>query len=248
MKNQIIILAGGKGTRMKSDRPKVLTKIKDTAIVNHLLKNVVSVCEKPVIVVGYKGEEVIKETGNKYRYVWQKKQLGTGHALMRVKEEMKNGKAENIIVVPGDHPFLSAKTINHLIKSHIRRNAVISAAVIKVDSFEGLNSGFYDCGRIMRNQNQEIEGIIELKDADEKQRQIKEVNVSYYCFKADWLWGNIDKLKNNNKAKEYYLTDMVKIAVKQGEKVNSMVIRNSLEGLGVNTPEQLRTAKSSLRS
>ncbi len=244
MENQIIILAGGKGTRMKSDRPKVLTKIKKISIIKHLLKNVVSVCAKPTIIVGYKGEEVIKETKNKYHYIWQKKQLGTGHAIACAKNDLiKNKNIKNIIVIPGDHPFVSGDTLKKLIKISNKNKAIISMATITVPNFENNFSSFYNCGRIIRNNKKEIEKIIELKDANEKQKLTKEVNVSYYCFNANWLWKNIEELKNNNKAKEYYLTDMIKIAVQKKKKISSIKIKNSIEGLGINNLKQLKILK-----
>lgn len=90
----------------------------------------------------------------------------------------------------------------------------------------------------------EITGIVEHKDASEEQKNIKEVNVSCYCFDAKWLWENIDKLENQNTAKEYYLTDIIKIASKNGDKVASLIIENAFEGLGVNNEEQAEIIKS----
>jgi bifunctional UDP-N-acetylglucosamine pyrophosphorylase / glucosamine-1-phosphate N-acetyltransferase len=246
MKNQIIILAGGKGTRMKSDIPKVLTKIKGISIIKRQLKNLADVCSDPIIIIGHNGNDVIKETNNKYRYIWQKEQLGTGHALMCAKEKIEKEEMKNIIVIPGDHPLISKETINNLIKSHNNSKSVISLAIVNADNFIGSNSIFYNCGRIVRNKNSEVCGIVELKEATDQQKLIKELNVSYYCFDTNWLWGNIYNIKKDNNAEEYYLTDIVDIAIKQNLKINTVVIKNSSEGMGINSREQLKLIEEKL--
>lgn len=102
---------------------------------------------------------------------------------------------------------------------------------------------FSDFGKIIRGENGEIKGIVEIKDATEKEKEVKEVNVSYYCFDAKWLWSNIEKIVNKNKAGEYYLTDLVKMAFNENQKINSYIIKNPIEGMGVNTAEHLMVAE-----
>lgn len=237
---QIIILAGGKGTRMKSECPKVLTKVNGAPMLKHLLENITPLCPQPTIIVGYKGEEVIKQTDNKYHYVWQKEQLGTGHAVRCAQADLRDRNLKNIIVLPGDHPFISNETILSLIEARNKNNAVIYMATVNTPHFIDDFECFYNYGRIIRGDDKEIKAIVEVKDATWDQKLISEVNISQYCFDADWLWENIDKLENNNNAKEYYLTDMVKIAINQGNKVNSIGIKNIKEGFGANTPDELK--------
>lgn len=244
--NQVLILAGGKGTRMKSDRPKTLNLINRKTILSHILDKVEKTAVKPCIVVGYKGDEIIKEIGNKCDYVYQDEQLGTGHAVMCAKKVLEGKNAENILVLPGDHPLINPDTLKNLLKIHILKNATVSLSTVIVPHFENQYKCFQHSGRIIRNKNGEIQKIVEFKDASEEEKNIKEVNVSYYCFKARWLWDNIDKLKDENSANEYYLTDIIKIAFEQKEKIISVIIENSNECLGVNTIDELKIAEKYL--
>lgn len=245
--NQVLILAGGKGTRMKSDRPKTLNLINRKTILSHILDKVEKTAViKPSVVVGYKGDEIIKEIGNKCDYIYQDEQLGTGHAVMCAKKVLEGKDAENILVLPGDHPLINADTLKNLIKIHILEKATISLSTVIVPHFENQYKCFWHSGRIIRNKNREIQKIVEYKDATDEEKNIKEVNASYYCFKARWLWNNIDKLKNHNNAKEYYLTDVIKIAFEQKEKIIPVIIENPTECLGVNTIDELKIAEKYL--
>ncbi|MEA3272301.1 MAG: NTP transferase domain-containing protein, partial [Patescibacteria group bacterium] len=237
-KTHIIILAGGKGTRMNADFPKVLFKIKEKPMIGYLLEKVVRICEKPTIIIGYKGEDVIQETDNKYHYVWQKEQLGTGHAVMCAKSELSKLDSDNIVVLLGDMPLVSCDTIQQMVGMHEENHSAITISTVNSPNFEGDFNRFYHYGRVVRNQEGDVEKIVELKDADDDQKKIKEVNTSYYCFNAKWLWENIEKLKNENVAKEYYLTDMIGMAVAQNQRVGSFVIKNPVEGFGVNSIEE----------
>lgn len=242
--NQIVILAGGKGTRMQSDLPKTLHLVKGIPIIKRLLGSAENLFKHPVIVVGYKANDVISALGEKYTYIRQPEQLGTGHALSCAKEVLEKDGYENIVVVPGDHPLISAKTLEELLRLHKKEQAKVSLAIVSIPNFSGDFSSFYNCGRIVRNDAGHVMDIVELKDASDEEKKIGEVNTSYYCFDAAWLWENIEKLKSANAAKEYYLTDMVKIAHKQGDKVASFVIENPFEGLGVNDQEQLERVEA----
>lgn len=244
--NQVLILAGGKGTRMKSDRPKTLNLINKKTILSHILNKVEKTAVKPCVVVGYKGDEIIKEIGNKCDYVYQDEQLGTGHAVMCAKKFLEGKDAENILVLPGDHPLINSDTLKKLIRIHKEENAAVSLSTVIAPHFENEYKCFKHSGRIIRNEKGEIEKIIEFKDATDEEKNIKEVNVSYYCFKARWLWDNIDNLKNENKAKEYYLTDIIKIAFEQKEKIIPVIIENPIECMGVNTVHELKIAKKYL--
>jgi len=245
-KIQIIILAGGKGTRMQSNGPKVLVHAGGKPIILRLLKAVKTVCSNPTIIVGYQGEEVIKATENKYHYVWQKEQLGTGHAVARAKVELENKEFERIVILPGDHPLLSETALLKLIATHEEAGAVLTLTTGQVENFSGDYSAFYNFGRIVRNGSGSVLRIVELKDASDEEKKITEVNLGYYCFKPDWLWQNIEKLQDNNKAKEYYLTDLVGLAREQGQKIQAQLIDNIVEGFGINTPEQLMIVEKCL--
>lgn len=242
-KTQIIILAGGKGTRMQSDGPKVLVPAGGEPIILRLLRAIERICPRPAIIVGYQGEKVIEMTGNRLHYIWQREQLGTGHAIACAKTELENEGFERIIVLPGDHPLLNEETVLRLVAAHKRSGAVLTLSTGLVVSFDGDFSVFYNFGRIVRGGDGQIARIVELKDATDTEKKITEVNLGYYCFQADWLWQNIDKLQNNNQAKEYYLTDLVGLAREQGKKIQAHLVDNIIEGFGVNTPEQLEVVE-----
>ncbi len=244
---QVIILAAGKGTRMKSDMPKVLHPVKGVPIVKRLIGNIASVCPRPTLIVGHKAEDVMKELGNGYDYVVQKEQLGTGHAIKSAKDSLKDKKhIQSIIVLPGDHPLVTAETLTKLVKTQADMNAAVILATTVVPNFEGEYSVFQNYGRIIRGADGLVDRIVEYKDATEEERASKEVNLSYYCFDAQWLWSNIDLLKDNNVAKEFYLTDMIKIANDQGKNVAAFPIRTIIETYGINTPEQLKMVEMAI--
>lgn len=243
----ILILAGGRGSRMNQKIPKVLTEIGGEPMIFRLLNNIKSICDIPTLVVGFGSENIMKKVGESVGYVFQSRQLGTGHAVLCAKEKLERENFENIVVLPGDHPLISTKTIQDMVSSHNNSGAVVTVSFVRVSDYVGLEKVFYNCGRIIRDNDMNIIDIVEVKDADDEQKEIKEVNVSYYCFKSDWLWKNIDKLKNDNKAGEYYLTDLIRIAVRQNEKLNSYNIENSLEGMGVNTVEQKEIIENILK-
>ena len=239
-KTRIIVLAGGKGTRMKSILPKVLVLLNGKPMIKHLLESIrqSGIDDKPVIVVGYEKEKVIKELGDKYQYVIQKEQLGTGHAVVSAEKILKN-KTENVIVFYGDHPFIRPQTIKKLLEKHLESNAKITLATTILPDFKDWRSFFYaNFGRIVRNKKKEIIKIVESKDANNEEKKIKEVNPAYYCFEANWLWKKLKMLKTNNVLRQYYLTDLVQIAMQEKNKINSINI-SPHEALGANSKEEL---------
>jgi UDP-N-acetylglucosamine diphosphorylase/glucosamine-1-phosphate N-acetyltransferase len=242
----IIILAGGKGTRMKSDTPKVLSVVKGTPIIHRLLESISSLCARPTIIVGYKADEVRAATQHAYQYVEQKEQLGTGHAILIAREELLTQEGDTIIVLPGDHPLVRAETLQNMLAFHNEQQAVVTLATTIAPDFNGEYSLFTNYGRVIRGVDSSVDKIVEYKDASEAERACREVNLSYYCFNAKWLWANIIKLHNHNAASEYYLTDMIKIAKDQGNIVAAFPIQNLVECLGINTPEQLRLVEEAI--
>lgn len=222
--------------------PKVLAPLKGKPIIQYLLDAVQAsgVDERPVIVVGQGADLVKKMLCEGYEYVFQNVQLGTGHAL-KITRPLLQGKAESIIVLYGDHPFVHPATIKKLRFLHERENRVMTMMTTTVENFQDWRKPFYDFGRVLRNAGGEVVRIVERKDATEEQLKIREVNPSLFCFQSEWLWPSLEKLKNENAQKEYYLTDLVRIAIDEGERVASMDI-DPLESIGVNTPEHLELA------
>lgn len=243
----IIIMAGGKGTRMKSENPKVLTMLGGRPMISYPLAEITKVCARPTVVIGFKGDDVIKTLGDNYHYVWQREQLGTGHAVMCAKEELSKEDIKTIVVLNGDHPLIKAGTVSALIESHKKSNGVLTIGTVLVKDFSGDFSGFYSYGRIIRDSDGNISRIVEKKDTSDAEKEIKEVGVNFYCFDAKWLWANIKNLKNDNNAGEYLLTDTIGLAVSQRHKINGYVLDDPYAGFGINTQEELARAEGILR-
>ncbi len=241
-KVKIIILAAGKGERMRSEEPKVLVKVRGKSMIKYLLESVHSsgVDDEPVIVVGYKKEMVIKELGKenrKYHYINQETQLGTGHAVSLAKDYLKD-TAGNIMVLYGDHPFISAQTIRNISEKHLKSGKKITMATVKLPDFKDWRISFVNFSRIIRDKNGKIVKDIQFKDASDEEIKVTEVNPCYFCFDADWLWENLEFLENNNAQKEYYLTDLIKIANAGEIEIESIEIE-PYEALGANTKAEL---------
>lgn len=268
MVTRIIILAAGKSKRMNPVRDrlagdaaaaalgrpvsngmngtsKVLIPIGGQPVIRHLLDSVrkSGIDPRPVIVVGEHNEEEMRAImGPGYEYVLQKDQNGTGYAV-RAAESVLAGNADTIIVLYGDHPFVSSETIKRLNEHHRRSGAILTMMTTRVPDFAGWHSAFQDFGKIIRDSAGKIAGIVECKDAAPEELEIKEVNPALFCFNAGWLWKNLGLLKNHNNQGEYYLTDLVQIAVQSGAGVGSIEI-DPRECLGINTPEQLEIART----
>jgi len=236
---QIIILAGGKGTRMGVAMPKVLYPVNGQPMVQHLVTTLkgINLSRKPIMVVGYGAEEVKETIGDQCDYALQKEQLGTGHAVSCARNDL-TGFAGDVLILYGDHPLVSAQTIRSLFDSHQSGNEIFTMMTTSVPDFTEWRSGFERYGRILRDGSSAILDIREAADCTEEELRLTEVNPGYYCFKAQWLCENITKLQSDNAQGELYLTDLVKIAFAQGVKINSIDVE-PLECLGINTPEQL---------
>lgn len=242
MKNQFVILAAGKGTRMgQAPIPKVLVMLKNKPLILYILHEIEKVGQlvKPVIVTGYMNEKVEGVLGNNYAFAFQKEQLGTAHALLAAKKRVK---AENIVVLYGDMPFIKAESLKALIAMHFKTGSKISMLTSQVNNFRGMFRSLEHYGRIIRDVNHNVAGIVEYKDASLHQRKIKEVNPGIYMFNTKWLWESLSKIKNNNAQKEYYLTDIVEVAIAQKIKVHSLMV-DPKEVLGVNSREDLAVAE-----
>lgn len=233
----IVILAAGKGARMKSNLPKVMHLLKDKPLIDYVVKSVENKNDRIVVVKATDNDLVKDFLQNRVKYAIQDKQLGTGHAVMSA-EKLINGYVDHIVVLYGDMPFITGKSIDRLKLKHLEKGNTMTLMTTIVPDFNDWRDGFYSFGRIVRRADGHIAKIIEKKDATEQELAIKEVNPSYLCFKADWLWENLKKLKNNNSQGEYYLTDLLKMAIDSGKKISSIDI-NYKEALGVNNKNDL---------
>lgn len=242
---QIIVLAAGMGKRMGGDVPKVLREVAGKSMILHLIDSIgqSDVGKKPIIVIESEESLVKKAVGDRAEYVIQHERLGTGHAVSVCRETLEAINPTYVIVFYGDMPLVSAQTIRKLAETHERSGKVFTMGTVVVPNFEGQYQSFADFGRILRNQTGEIQGIIEKKDATPDQLAIREVNPSFFCFSSSWLWKHISKIQADNVQKEFYLTDLVKIAVNEGFTISSFVVSNPFEAIGVNTPDQLAIAE-----
>jgi bifunctional UDP-N-acetylglucosamine pyrophosphorylase/glucosamine-1-phosphate N-acetyltransferase len=239
MKTVTILLAAGKGTRMRSKTLKVLHSLRGKPMLWHSLQQVGQVTQvSPVVIVGHQGESVKDAFGDAADYITQEEQLGTGHAVLQAKAHLA-GKADLVLVVYGDMPLLRAETFQGLIEKQKSNDGPISMLTIIEEDPRGF-------GRIVRNDQGGVEAIVEEVDCTPEQRAIKELNVGVYCFQADWLWENLPNVPLSAKG-EYYLTDTVALARSQGLSVQAEVMEDPKEAMGINTRIHLAEAEAILR-
>ncbi len=233
-KKAAIVLAAGKGKRMDSDLPKVLHEINEQPIIKILLNTLVALeFDRIVVVVGFKGELVEQAlTDYPAKIVWQREQLGTGHAVMMAEEAMIGFEGTTLIAL-GDVPFLSAESIEKLLGTHgeTSASATCLSAILE-------DPGGY--GRIVREPGTDIlKAIVEHKDATEEIRRITEINSGTFCYDNRVLFETLKVIGNDNSQGEYYLTDTIKILHDKGLRVSVVASDNPDELRGVNSAEQL---------
>lgn len=243
MNTRVVILAAGKGKRMGAEVPKALVPIAGRPMIDYLVDSIVvsGVDLKPVVVIGHGAEAIAEHLGDRCEYALQREQLGTGHALQCALPQLEG--ANYVVVLYGDHAFVSPETIKKLSETCSASDAPVTLMVVKTPDFNDWRQTFENFGRIVRDENGEVKKIVEKKDATEEELKIKEVNPGYYCFKVDWLKENIEKLENKNAQGEFYLTDLIGLAINQDKKVKTIIVDDPREGLGVNTREQLEMAE-----
>lgn len=242
-----IILAAGMGKRMKSEIPKVLHPVAGMPMLFYPIEAAESISmKKIIIIVGHKAEVVINALASRFKtqdsrlqFIRQEPQLGTGHAVMCAEGALKDFKGD-ILILSGDVPLITKETLMALVKMHRRTNAVLSLITAVINNPSGY-------GRVVRNQNNSITRIIEHKDANEKEKALKEINTGIYCISSDFLFSNLKNLKNKNRQVEYYLPDLIESAVRQGKKVSSIVHINPSEVMGINNRIELAEANEDMR-
>ena len=232
-----VILAAGKGTRMKSDLPKVIHKCDGQPMVHYVIKAAKDAGASDVcVIVGYKASETKNAIYDVVDYRVQNEQLGTGHALKCAIDFI--GTTGDVIVLCGDTPLIRGTTLERLVEMHRKLANGVTVLSAEVDDSTGY-------GRIVRDEQNGFVKIVEQKDATPEEQEIKEINSGMYIFNAEALAASLELLNNNNAAGEYYLTDTIALIKKIGLRVSAM----SLKGddvddiMGVNTPEQLKKAE-----
>lgn len=242
-----IVLAAGKSTRMKSPFPDVLrgrSKLSLELAGKPIIKYVTDVLlesgfKRIIVIVNHDAERLKQILGDSFEYVSQKELLGTGHALMQVRDYLANYVGD-IFVTVGDSPFLTSQIIKTLTNKHCHSKAAATLLTAVYD-----NPPEY--GRIIRDKNGALLKIVETKDATPEQLEIKEVNTSHYYFKAEIVLPLLSELKNDNAEREYYLPDIIEILLKCDYKVETICAEDSTVGLAVNTQEQFVEAEKIIR-
>lgn len=239
----VVILAGGKGTRMKDpSKAKVMYEILGKPMIHYVvdLANQIK-SSKTIVVVGYQRDSVIDYLHKSHPTVEiaiQAEQLGTGHAVMQTEDNLKDFTG-NILILSGDVPLLTFDTIHKLISLHEKENS--SAAILTAELKE---PGGY--GRIIRNSDSSVAKIVEHKDASEEEKKICEINSGIYVFRKEELFESLQHITPQNSQNEYYLTDVFEYFWKKQWKVSALKAENNLEVMGINTIEQLNEVQEIL--
>jgi bifunctional UDP-N-acetylglucosamine pyrophosphorylase / glucosamine-1-phosphate N-acetyltransferase len=235
-----IVLAAGKGTRMKSDLPKVLAKVNDRPMIKFVLDTLKSAgINRTIVVVGYRAQDV-KDSLQEYdvEYADQTEQLGTGHAVMVCRDLITDHNGP-VVIVTGDSPLLQRCSVEQLLDEFAKsKPACLLGTLIHTDP-----SGL---GRIVRNETGEFVGIVEEKDANQQQKAINEVNMSTYVFDCQALLDVLGELRDDNRQKEYYITDAPGILIEKGFDVRALPALKPCEALSVNTEEQLALVEAEI--
>ena len=236
----ILILAAGLGTRMRSNLAKVLHKLDDRPLINHVCKTAAGLAPRKIyVVIGHQGDEVkdavLLELGDgQAEFVWQKEQRGTGDAVNAAREFLEN-EDSTLLVLSGDVPMIRAETLGGLIQHHKRhrgRGAVATILTVKLKDPAGY-------GRIVRDDAGMFAKIVEQKDATDDEREIREINSGIYCFDTRKLFAALAKVQNNNSQGEYYLTDVPALLRESGDDVSIYQHSEPREIEGVNNRAQL---------
>ncbi|PKM90048.1 MAG: bifunctional UDP-N-acetylglucosamine diphosphorylase/glucosamine-1-phosphate N-acetyltransferase GlmU [Firmicutes bacterium HGW-Firmicutes-12] len=235
-----VVLAAGLGTRMKSSLPKVLHKLVGVPMIQHVVKTLQETGINDIIVVlGYRGELVEEELGGSCRVVYQQQQLGTGHALLQTMSELQNYKDADCLVVCGDTPLLRSETLLGLISAHQQQKAQATVLTAYLPNPMGY-------GRIIKGALG-LEKIVEEKDASFEEKAVQEINTGTYCFSINTLQDKLTHLSTSNAQGEYYLTDIIKMVAEEKGKLETLLMEDHVEAMGINNRVQLAEAERLLR-
>ncbi|WP_254513381.1 sugar phosphate nucleotidyltransferase [Anatilimnocola floriformis] len=237
-----VVLAAGMGTRMKTDLPKVLCPVLGRPMIEYVLDALETAgVERVICVIGYRAEDVQQALAARknLEFVLQTERLGTGHAVKMAKDKLQ-GVNGPVVIVAGDSPMLQSSSLQKLLAYFSEKQPACLLGTLHKDNPHGL-------GRIVRDASGGFEKIVEEKDATDEQRQITEVNMSTYVFAAPELLHALDLLKNENRQREYYLTDCPAILLGEGKSVAALPVLEPCEAMSINTPEELTVVEDALR-
>jgi len=237
-----IVLAAGKGTRMRSELPKVLVPVCGRPMVRYVVEALqVAGVSRLVVVVGYRADLVRAELQDVpgIEFVDQSEQLGTGHAVMMCREQLAAHRGP-VVVVAGDSPMLQAESVATLLKEFRARGAACLVGTVRRDDPHGY-------GRIVRDSAGQFAGIVEEKDATPDQKAIHEINVSTYVFDAQQLLWALDQLRADNSQREYYITDCPGVLLAAGKLVAALDVLKPREALSINSVEELASVEQEMK-
>lgn len=235
-----IILAAGKGTRMKSKLPKVLHKVGGKPMVEHVMEAAEEAgVSRKIVVVGFGSEKVMEFIGGRAKVVLQAEQLGTGHAVLQAEPALQ-GKKGTALILCGDTPLLVGEELEKFCQAHKASGAAVSVLTAKTATPFGY-------GRIVRNKDGNVEKIVEEKDATEAEKTITEINTGIYCLEYPLAFQLLHSLSTNNAQGEYYLTDILTKCREQGEKVAGILTEDFSMVMGINSRKQLAEAEGIMR-
>lgn len=235
-----VILAAGKGTRMRSKLPKVLHKVGGKAMLQHVIDAAtVAGCDDKVVIIGHEAELVEKMVAGQGKTALQAEQLGTGHAVMQAKEALA-GFTGTAMILCGDTPLLDGEELKKFYEAHKASGAAATVLTAVMDNPFGY-------GRIIRDAEGNVKGIVEQKDATEEQKSIKEINTGIYCLECPMMFDVLATLTCNNAQGEYYLTDVLEKLNNAGQKVGGVITEDSDMVMGINSRKQMSVAEAVMR-
>ncbi|MEW9672677.1 bifunctional UDP-N-acetylglucosamine diphosphorylase/glucosamine-1-phosphate N-acetyltransferase GlmU [Ammoniphilus sp. 3BR4] len=235
-----VVLAAGQGTRMKSKLYKVLHPVCGKPMVQHIVDRLQALAmDEIVVIVGHGADKVKEQLGSAIHYAFQEKQLGTAHAVMMSSELLKD-KQGTTVVVTGDTPLIKQETLQQLMSHHAETQAAATVLTTVLPDATGY-------GRIVRNDKEHVERIVEHKDTNEAERQIKEISTGIFCFDNQKLFAALKQVNNDNSQGEYYLPDVIGILKKQNEIISAFLTEDAEDGMGVNDRVQLAQAEQIMR-
>lgn len=239
MNLETLILAAGKGTRMKSKLPKVLHKVCGKPMVQYVIEAAKKVGSSREVVVIGSGAELVVKTIKDVEFALQEEQLGTGHAVLCAKKNFENSEGI-VLILCGDTPLLTSELLEKFTAAHINTNCAATVLTAEMPDAKGY-------GRVIREEDGSFKKIIEDRDATDDEKQIREVNAGCYCFDVKKLFGSLEKISNQNAQGEYYLPDVLPILKSEGEKVGAFKAKYCIETIGINNRSQLAAADKALR-
>ena len=239
----VIILAAGLGTRMKSNKAKVLHEVCGKPMVRYVVETSSRVAGNDVVlVVGHQADKVRETVSNlgTFNFAYQREQLGTGHAVLCALPYLPE-HCQEVVILCGDVPLINADTVNVLVKSHLDEKRDISVLAVELEDPTGY-------GRILLDENKRVQAIVEESDATAEQKRIRLINTGIFCVKKNFLLQAVPRIKPENAQGEVYFTDIMEIAYSENKLIGVSVGDNQLEVTGINTIQELKKVEQAMKT